>query len=256
MAGKTYLEIAQGSEKIARETLETVRKALRDGKLPEYTDGMTDLKKKVAELNKCLCNVEYEKLLQTDAPMISAVKQFYVNGWKVKEEKDKETEAIIGVNLEEKQSRIDLEEFCEFGNLDRKWAHDCELLRDLLEVQKTEVYSMKPADLAKKSYYFISAMKKKAEGETPDSNTQIVRLLQQIIDEAIYIDNGKGKNAYKCNNHDIAFILDAVTKFDPKGKCSIQTLNARQFKTVMMSVFAHCLGESIVVKTAKAKKNA
>lgn len=256
MAGKTYLETAEACGKIAHEALEVVRNALTAGKLPEYTEGMTDLKKKVGEWNKCLRNVEFEKLLHTDSPMISAVRQFYVDGYKIKEEKDKDTEAIIAVSFEEKQSRIDLEEFCEFGNLDTKWAHSAALLRDLLEVQKTEVYSMKPAELAKKSYYFISKMKAKENGETPDSNTQIVRLLQQVVDEAIFVDNGDGKNVYKCNNHDIAFINDAVTKFNPKEKCSIQTLNSRQFKTVMMSVFAHCLGESITVKTAKAKKNA
>ncbi len=40
---------------------------------------------------------------------------------------------------------------------------------------------------------------------------------------------------------------------DAKEKCTIAMLNERQFKTVMMSVFAHCLGEAYKVKPAKIK---
>ena len=61
-------------------------------------------------------------------------------------------------------------------------------------------------------------------------------------------------NIYKCTNHDVAFVQDSVTKMDTKEKCTIAMLNNRQFKTVMMSVFAHCLGEQYKVKAAKIKE--
>ena len=257
MANKEALEKVVGiAQKDANETLEMVRKALAEKDLAGYSKAMATLTTKVKTLNECICKVKYAEFLATEHPVITAVKEFYIETVKIKESRDKEDGSITGVNFDKKQSRIDLEKFCEFGDLDTAWAHDCSKLLALLTLRETDVYAIKPAELAKKSFYFISQVRAKKEGETPDSNTQIVRLLQKIIDEAIFVDDGNGKNVYKCTNHDLAFIQDAVTKMDTKEKCTIAMLNERQFKTVMMSVFAHCLGEAYKVKAAKAKKEA
>ena len=249
----TYLEIAKTNEKVANDQLAVVRKSLKAKKLDEYTVGMTKLQTAVQELNKCVCNVEYDKFMHAENPMIAAVKQFYIEVFKVKEERDKGSGAVVDVKFERKKARIDLEKLCEFGRLSKEWAHDAAKLLALLTLRETDVFAIKPADLVKKSYYFISGVQQKQDGKTPDSNRQIVILLQKIIDEAIFVDDGSGNNTYKCTNHDIAFIQDAVTKMDTKEKCTIAMLNERQFKTVMMSVFAHCLGEAYCVRGAKPK---
>lgn len=253
---KTFSEIAKVHEDLSRKALESVRDALKKGDLPEYGKRMAVLKKEVNDFNLALCNVAYDQFMQAQNPMIAAVQQFYIETVKIKEERDKESDVLTGVSLEKKQSRVDLEKFCKFARLDTTWAADCSKLLALLTLRETNVFAIKPSDLAKKSHYFVVAASRKMDGETPDSNTQIVRLLQQIIDEAIFVDDGKGKNKYKCNNHDIAFIQDAVTKMDTKEKCTIAMLNERQFKTVMMSVFAHCLGESYQVRASKIKAEA
>lgn len=95
--------------------------------------------------------------------------------------------------------------------------------------------------LARQSYLFQDLAAKKKKGETPDSNTQIVKLIQTIVDQVAFKDDGTGKNVYKCTNHDIAFLHDAITKFEPKAKCAVSLLNERQFRSVMMSLFAHCV---------------
>lgn len=255
MANKEALEKYVGiAEKDANEALEAVRKALAEKDLAGYSKALATLTTKVKTLNECICKVKYAEFLATEHPVITAVKEFYIEVYKVKETREKDDGSITGVNLEKKKSRIDLEKFCEFGELDTAWARDCSKLLALLTLRETDVYAIKPAELAKKSFYFISQVRAKKEGETPDSNTQIVRLLQKIIDEAIFVDNGSGRNVYKCTNHDLAFIQDAVTKMDTKEKCTIAMLNERQFKTVMMSVFAHCLGEAYKVKAAKIKE--
>lgn len=252
---KEALENVVGiAKKDVNEALEVVRKALADKDLAGYSKAMAVLTEKVKVLNECISKVKYAEFLATEHPIITAVKEFYIETVKVKESRDKNDGSIDGVNLEKKKSRIDLEKFCQFGELDLSWTHDCSKLLALLTLRETDVYSIKPTELAKKSFYFISQVRAKKEGETPDSNTQIVRLLQKIIDEAIFVDNGEGKNVYKCTNHDLAFIQDAVTKIDTKEKCTIAMLNERQFKGVMMSVFAHCLGEAYKVKAAKIKE--
>lgn len=257
MANKEALvKIVETAKKEVNVTLDTVRKALGNKDLAEYAKAMTSLATKIKSLNECICKVKYAEFLESSHPMIAAVTEFYIEIFKIKEDRDKNDGSICGVNLEKKKARIDLEKFCEFAEMPLTWAHDSAKLLALLTLRETNVYAMKPADLAKKSIYFISQAQAKKDGETPDSNTQIVRLLQKIIDEAIFVDDGSGKNVYKCTNHDLAFIQDAVTKMDTKEKCTIAMLNERQFKTVMMSVFAHCLGEAYKVKAAKAKKEA
>lgn len=250
----TRTEIAQSVETRVQEALNEVKNALKENDLAVFAEKKTALAKAVDEWNANLQNVAFEALLGCEHPVIAAVQQFYIDAYRIKETTDKDSGKITDIALDKRPRRIDLEKFCEWGHLDTAWARSSSELRDMLEARETELYSLKPSELAKKSFYFISVMRKKEAGETPDSNTQIVRQLQKIIDEAIFIDNGKGKNAYKCTNHDIAFIQDAVTKFDPKKKCSIAMMNDRAFKSVMMSVFAHCLGEAITI-TSGAKKS-
>lgn len=251
----TYLEICATAREKAEATLEEVRQALKDKDFDAYNKSMKTLDEDVKLLNKAIRNVEFAELATETFPIIAAVRKFYIDLIKIVVEKDKEDGSITEVKLDLRKARIDLEKLCDFAKLDKKWASNCDKLLELLYLRECDVYSMKPSDLAKRSFYFIAQANKKKDGETPDSNTQIVRLIQEIIDGAIFVDNGEGKNAYKCTSHDIAFIQDAVTKLDTKEKCTIAMLNSRQFKTVMMGVFAHCLGEAYTVKELKKKNS-
>ena len=251
---KVLLATLATATKNAEKTLKSVRDALAKKDLTKYNTAMATLQKDVQEVNKMRCKVEYCKFLETDTPMIAAVRQFYINKQRVKETRSKDDGSITGVNLEDKKARIDLEDFCDFGELPKKWTKDAAHLLAKLVLRETNVFAIKPSELSAKSFYFIHQVRAKQEGKTPDSNTQIVRLLQTIIDEMVFVDNGEGKNAYKCTSHDLAFIHDAVTKMDAKEKCTIATMNERQFKTVLMSVLAHCLGEAYKVKAVKIKE--
>lgn len=264
---KTNLGIAKDD---VNTQLSSVKEAIRAKNLDAYNKGMKALADKVKVLNTCEKQVKYAELLASDAPVINAVKEFYLDLSKAVAVADEEDGAIKDVTIEKKKARIDLEAFCKFGDLSTEWARNTEKLLVDLTVRETNVFSMDPAKLAKESFYFIQQVSKKKEielakkeagqdgSEQPQanypSNTSIVKLLQKIIDDAIFVDDGNGKNAYKCNNHDIAFIHDAVTKIDTKEKCTIAMLNSRQFKTVMMSVFAHCLGEKYSVKSGNKSK--
>lgn len=251
-ATQTVLDKAQV---VVNEQMEIVRKALADKDLAAYNSAYTKLQNDVKELNKCIANNEYAKLLAKPAPITEAVNQFYIDCKKPKEDRSKDGETIVGVNLVDKKARIDLEALCDFGKLDKTWVTHASELLSLLTLRETDVFNLSVSDLSSKSFYFLRQVKAKQNGETPDSNTKIVRLLQTIIDEMIFVDNGNGQNMYKCTNHDLMFIHDAITKMDAKEKCTIATMNDRQFRTVLMSVLAHCLGETYKVKsTAHGKK--
>ena len=250
----TFTEIAQETRRVVDECVKSVNEAIHDGNLSAYNEKKSALDEQVKNLNTAICKVEYEKLGKEPAPIIAAVQQYYVDGFKVEEEREEETNALTCVKLADKKMRINLDKFCEVVGLDRTWVKLASELHDLLVLKKVGMYQATDAQLAKKSFYFISQNKRKAAGETPDSNTQIVAKLQACIDAAIFVDNGAGLNAYKCTNHDIMFIHDCITKKGNREKCSIDTINANKFKEVIMDVFAHCLGEAYKVRVAGAKK--
>lgn len=248
-------EIELKAKQAADEALAATKVALGSKNIDEYKKSKKVLDEKVRDWNIVRDKLLYTELLSAENPMIEAVQRFYKMDKKVKEETSKDDDTITDVKFDYKKARIDLRAFCEYASLDLSWAEDSAKLLDLLSLREIDVFTMSPAELAKKSYYFISKANKKMEGETPDSNTQIVRLLQQIIDEAIFVDDGNGKNVYKCTSHDIAFIQDSATKMDTKEKCTITMMKPRFFESVMMGVFAHCLGEKYSVKVNKPKKN-
>ena len=248
--------VKEASEEAVKEAVASVKNALKNGDLNAYGEARKNLDKDLSDYNACIRKEKFIELLREENPIIAAVKAFNVKALKVKEIRNEETDLITNITLAEKEVVIDLEEFCKYGELDTTWAHDTVVLLNLLAVRKTDIYKMTASELNKKSDIFIRAVKDKKDGKEPDSKKKIVDLIQKIIDEAIFVDNGEGKNAYKCTTHDILFIENTITKLSKKEKCTIEIIAPRAFKLVMMNVFAHCLGEAYKVKAPKIKDNA
>lgn len=250
-----YLDAKVASEKAANDTLIKVREALVAKDMDAYAEHYAKLERQVKSHNGDIVNCEYSRLSKESDPMIAAVKQFYVELKRVVEDKDKDTGRVTGVNIETKKARIDLAKFCDFAKLDKSWINDTARLLVLLVSRKKNLLAMNSEELSKESLIFNEVVRELKDGETPNSNTQIVRLIQTIVDGAIFVDNGKGENAYRCTNHDILFISEAILKFNAKEKCTLDSMNDRQFQSVMMSVFAHILGEAYAIKEAKSRKS-
>lgn len=249
MANLTYKESAAKCEEKVNATLATLRAALTEKNLDAYASTKKTLNEYVQEYNKAICNVAFAEFMTAEKPYVAAIDRFYVDAYRIKEEVSKDDGSIVGVKLDKRQSRINLANFTAFsgGTLSKEWIYNTAHLLELLQLRETEVFSLKPEDLAKKSYYFVSAAKRKMEGETPDSNTKIVRMLQGIIDELI-------GNTYRCTNHDIAFIQECAFQFDAKAKTGLKSMNEKTFQTVILSVAYRCLkGESYAVKNLKIK---
>lgn len=235
--------------------LEVVRNALRNNEnIDAYNVAMSDLKDRVDEYNGVIKKVDYVKFCDSETPVIEAVTQFFHKLIRVKENRDVVTGTISSVNLEQTNARIDLEKFCDFAEISKEWTKETDRLLSLFVLRETNVFAMKPSEIIDKGNFFLSVATKKKNGETPDSNTQMVKQLQLIVDKTIFVDNGEGKNKYKCTVHDLIFCKDALTKLDAKEKCTIATMKPRQFRTVIMSVLAHILGEEYKIKAAGKKK--
>jgi hypothetical protein len=249
-----YLDSMNSSAKTVNETLLKVREALAAKDMDGYGEHLAKLERQVKAHNGDILNVEFDRLSKETNPMIAAVKQFYVELKRVVEDKDKETGRVMGISIDTKKTRIDLAKFCDFAHLDKAWINQTARLLVLLVSKKRDLLAMPAADLAKQSLIFNEVVSELKDGETPNSNTQIVRLIQEIVDGTIFVDDGSGKNSYRCTNHDIFFISEAVMKFNAKEKCTLDSMNDRQFQSVMMSVFAHILGEAYAIKEAKSRK--
>ena len=261
-----YDEICKATKASVDAYLETARKALKDKDFDAYENAKVDLEDSVSKLNKATRNCAYAGFVAQSNPLIAAIRQFYVTSYRVKEERGKEGESegkIVNINvMPNDKTRIDVSNFIDFAldlgaEMDRTWLHDCAALLALLQIRKTDIYTLKHSDLASESYYFVEAFKKKKAGETPDSNTKIVAMLQKIVDEAIAEeDENGGKKTYKCTHRDIAFIEDCAHQFDPKAKAGIKSLKVRGFQTVMVSVLYKMLtGENYTVRNFVPKGN-
>lgn len=246
-------------EIIAGETVKDLLKKAQEEIAKQDYDSYGVTKEKlnaaVEDWNRSIRHVEYEKFLETDAPIKTAIRQLYVTSHRAKEETNETSGKVIGISIKDNsKTRIDIEDFVDFANLDKEWLKDCARLLALLQLRKTNIYNMTLSELAKSSDIFIRELKKKKEGATPDSNTKITDLLQKIADETIFEDNGKGLNKHKCTVKDVYFVEDCAHQFDPKAPSGIRSLKARTFQTVMVSALRSMLtGEGYTVKNAKVK---
>jgi hypothetical protein len=250
MAAKTITPLTIADDKV-KASLADARKALSDGDLVEYQAKLIILKKDVDDRNTIVKKQLFNTLASKKNPIIDAIKMFTYEVSDVKENKNKDTGIVNGIEIKPKNKRIDLKEFCEATGIETKWANACGELRALLHLREVKLFEIKPDLLAKESLYFASVASKKKSGATPDSNTQIVRKIQECIDLTL------GKGVYRCTNHDIEFIGKCFTKQNVKEKCTICTCNDRQFRNLMLDVFAHALGtaEYRVVDTQKKDKS-
>lgn len=253
-AKQELLAILENSENAVKSALSSVREALYKKDLDQYSIELDNLKTRIDELNRTIRKVDYATFMESGTPIIAAVEQFFHKTVKLKENHDSENGTIIGVDIDSSKSRIDLKALCEFGELGQDWVIEAKHLLDLFVLRETEVFKMSPADILSKGNFFLNSVAAKKKGETPDSNTQMVKQLQKIVDMMIFVDNGEGKNKYKCTVHSLVFCRDCITKLDAKEKCTIATMKPRQFETVIMSVLAHVLGEEYKVKAPQPKQ--
>lgn len=250
-----YKEIETIAKTSVDEALAKAKEAISKQDFDAYGVAKEELKTAVSDWNTAISHVAYEGFLKTSNPVMTAIRTLYVTSHRIKEETDETSGKVIGVSTKENtKTRIDIEDFVDFATLDKEWLRDSARLLALLQLRKTNIYKMTPAEIAKNSDIFIRALKKKKEGETPDSNTKITDLLQKIADATIFEDNGHGLNKHKCTVKDIYFIEDCAHQFDPKSPAGIKSLKPRTFQTVMVSVLRSILtGEGYTVKNAKIK---
>ena len=165
--------------------------------------------------------------------------------------------------VEDKVRQIDLVKFCEFCKLPTSWKYAVEKFNQLLAMRTATELKMTKAQIKKicDSFYMNDLARKVEMGDIPGSNTAICKQLQQVVDGVLFEDNGKGKNVFRVNNHDVAYLLMCYTKRGKKTLTVAVAKNAYIHRLVLDVMHRIVTNKSYdleyrMVSADKAKKNA
>lgn len=179
----------------------------------------------------------FTELAKSENPVKAAITtySYLIVSHREKRNEDRVTEGFEIVDNKVRQ--IDLLKFCEFCNIPTMWQYAVERFNKLLALRTANELKMSKTQIKKLcSKFNISKIARQIElGETPDSNTAICRELQQILDGILFEDNGKGKNIYRANTHDVAYLLACYGKRGKK-KLSIVIPNHAYIQRLIFDI--------------------
>ena len=149
----------------------------------------------------------YNELKNEEKPMEVAIKQYSYRVWTHspfrKNAQYVQAEAIT------KTKKINLAKFTKYINYSTTWMTMSQELDKMIALKiildfnlPSEKFEHKLNDLHLNSEY-----EKLNTGKISVSNTQLNRLLQNIIDELCFCENGKGKNSNKINSRDLHYLI-------------------------------------------------
>lgn len=218
-------------EEVLEEKRKTAETALLAGKAKDYADAKVDLDKAAEEYNTLLRYAQYDKFVESGNPFVAFASAVFYTGKRVKETRNKETKALEGVVVEDEKYRLKLREFIEYKKLDTSMLRDISDLLTVLTVREKEIVKLSHEDFVTKSRFFCDIVREKEAGGTPDSNTQICRRIQGIMDKA----------GIECRvtNLDMHFIQQCSFVHNGKGIAQIKSVTAGKFLSVVVDVMAH-----------------
>lgn len=156
---------------------------------------------------------------------------------------------------ESKSCKYERTGVCKSGH---SWEYRSEKLAYLLTYRTIKKLGGTPTDIEefKRSYAIRDLAAREKMGETPTSNSQIIKLLQSIIDMLVFVANDKGENAIKANGKDVEFLLAMFEKAG-RGVGVVEVLKGNKIKDYIFTV-CHMIitGKAYEVKYAKKKENA
>lgn len=252
---KALIERVNSSYATFREKVEAYEKALAENDFTAISQAEALLKEAEKDYQAQKTILVFAELRDTENPIQSAIERLDFQVVRHKVEKDSDTGRIIGVNEDTKTVQIDLVKFCKFCKLPTDWKFAVQKFTKLLVLRAAIELKLTKAQIKVIDDSF--AMDKLADkvelGETPTSNTQICKQLQAVVDRILFIDDGKGKNKIKVNNHDVSYLLMCFSK---RGRSSlrVQTINPSANIHLIMDIMHRILTGKVYDVDYKMKK--
>lgn len=186
----------------------------------------------------------FTKLKAEKKPMLEAIK---THSFKVLKHKDSAESGSTVKTREmiDAERQFDLREFDAFcgytASANKSWSNFAERMNMLCAIHVAN--ELKVADLSSiGTSYFISKTKdeikladENKDVANPISNTQMLKMLQQVLDKIIYEDN-EGKNTYRAKSQDVAWLLFTYGRKDSKGRLTLKLADHKQFRKILADV--------------------
>jgi hypothetical protein len=241
---KTALEnkVAAGNKAIADKTPITA----------DFLASFATLEKEYADLK---AKEVYTELMSSKTPLIAAIKRYSYTVIRHQEVRDSETKLLSEFKLVEKERQIDLLKFAKFGDLDTDWQHNVSYFNQSLCLRAAQELGYSKTQIAKlaSTYYLQKQAAELANGKTPTSNNKLCQLLQSVIDAVLPPADEQKDNAFKCNNHDVKYVLMCYTK---KGRNALSIAISKDafLRNLVMDVLHRIVEGKLYSLEYKTKK--
>lgn len=233
---KTNAELVQVAKVEVDIALQRAKECLAEAP-EEYENAKERLKDKLFVLNKALNRLAYEEFNKTERPLITAITTQMITRYKITEEKD--DDVITDIDILPFDDRVDLKDFCTKYKIDKKFLTTAFQLHELYKLRTN--YKLVPKDYLMKtaSPFFERIYTKKELGETPDSRRKMDEKTKAIVNEVIAAQNVDNTDQHiSVRSEDFAFLNNAVTKWNKKGRGVITVVSESAWKMIILD-FLH-----------------
>lgn len=257
LTGKSLEELFE----LAKSTLDTAENAEA---VADKDAANKNLDAIIAQYNKVSKDKCYLACRNAEKPLAYAILQFYYEGIRIKEEKEKDTDVVIR-SIERTRRPIDISNLWKWMKdhekscgVDRSWYHYAEKFNYLMTVRAAERLgrpALKGLFIKYAEDYRMGQIAKDFDmGKTPCSNTNILRTLQKLVTAML-------GNEWKATSRDVNLLCDLYVKDNPRNPTGVKLPNHGNFRALLKKVCYRILtkGEGYDVEspnfdTEKAKE--
>jgi len=211
------------------------------------------MKAATAEAKKDMKTIAYGRLLKAKNPMLEAcrVHSFTHPAYALEKEKGivvgaktiEKTLAISPVELGNEIIKAAQTKNCPYdqnGVVEHShvWEYRTEKLAYMLTYRTLKNLGCSPESIEefRHCYAIRDLAAREKMGETPTSNKQLVKLVQSIVDQLVFMPDENGLNAIKVINKDVEFLLSMFEKAG-RGVGQVEVLKGNKVKDY---IFAMC----------------
>ena len=188
--------------------------ALKENNFTKMTAAETALKKSEQDYIEQKQNEIFSECKKTGNPVLEAAKIYKFNY--VSHKVERIDGRITGFSLvEDKTRQLDLVKLCKYCEISHLWEYKVEKMNSLLCMRAAKELGMSDSEVKQIDglFYMQEYARKEEMGAVPTSNSQLVKLLQLVLDAILFEEGDKaGMNKWRCNAHDIAYLLMCYTK--------------------------------------------
>ena len=219
------------------EQINLFNKALNESDFSKMARAEAALKELETEYAETMATIVYDEVGDKENPIKAAIIKYWYPT--LSHKNIREDGKLVRFELEENKMRqIDLIKLAKYCGIDSKWQYAIEKFNQLMTLRAARELKLSSTEVKKicDSFYMSKLSREVDLGGTPDSNTQICKQLQTIVDAMVFEDDGKGKNKYKVNNHDVAYLLMCYTKKNNKTALTVSVAKTAVVNRLIMDI--------------------